>query len=62
MIKNLEIVLFRTLFAKKAWSLMLLVSGLSNSKKQITLSIMKDQQTNQLGNISREYLQIELCK
>ena len=67
MIKSfLEIVLFRTLFAKKSWSLMLLVSVLLVWDSRIQkashslLSIRKDQQTNQLANNFRKYSQIEL--
>ena len=66
MIKSLlEIVLFTTLFAKEGLVLvgLLLVwdSRIRKSNCSLSLlSIMKDQLTNQLGNIFREYLQQEL--
>ena len=59
----LEIVLFATLFAKKDLVLVgvLLVwdSRIQKTNRSL-LSIMKDQLTNQLANIFREYLQKEL--
>ena len=64
MIKSLlEIVLFTTLFAKEGLVLVgvLLVwdSRIQKTNRSL-LSIMKDQLTNQLANIFREYLQKEL--
>ena len=59
----LEIVLFITLFAKEGLVLVgvLLVwdSRIQKTNRSL-LSIMKDQLTNQLVNIFREYLQKEL--
>ena len=68
MIKNfLEIMHFSTLFAKKRPRYLAVLVGVLlawDSQIQKTnrslLSIMKDQLTNQLANIFREYLEKEL--